>query len=1259
MTLESDRLTRNPFPGLRPFATEEANLFFGRQQQIEDLVTRLSETSLVAVTGTSGCGKSSLVLAGLLNELAVRWSAGTGIEWRPVVFRPGNRPIGNLAKKLARALHPSETDWNDRVDPLYGMLKLGGLGLVNAVQVAQLQPQARVVVVVDQFEELFRMNRMTDPEEAAAFVKLLLNAANDGGSPVSVVLTLRSNELGHCADFRDLPEAINRGQFLVPKLKREQRKEAIVKPVELLGFQIAPRLVQRVLNDVSDSFDDLPIMQHALTRTWQYWAAKCQGSRPIDLEDYEAIGTTAKALSNHADEAYNSLPKLVGVTEKVFRALTVAEGVENRRPLDFERLCRVVGANSADVALVVDRFRRPDTAFLVPPLGTELSSNPVIDITHESLIRQWQKLRDWAHSEAESKSRFLRLLEAAHLFERREGDLFERREGDLLGKQALRQAKEWREKTAPTEAWVGLQTREDEKASWTLVKQFLKRSERKLRRRKLITIALVLGMISAGALFTNREVGRQGKADALATRALLEMDQDPARGARLALRALDLNPRIPSARRALRQSLVALEAAHAEHIEDLGKPVSAIRQAADGTLVAVAAGKEVVVFETANWSRQGSAYTRDESVSDVWFVDQNRALVTQTEDGHAQVQRIGDTVVRGLHCEDRSDLIRSLWTHEAQVAVACVNGEVSLWDVSQSDVRRIQLLIASGAVTTTAGAFSADGNHIATADAAGNLLVWKLGKGGQWKGKSRREHKAAVREVRFHPRDPSWLVTSGDDNQAIVWRHDLTSEALTVSARLEHPRPVHYATFTGFGNEASSAKETPDVATVADKAIRMWRHGRQAKRSGDHNDWVNDLSLSEDGEWLVTASEDGTARVWPAGSGASFTVLRGHRDAIKRAIFLNQGGQIMTGSKDGTFRVWRVAPPRILAMELGWILSAAAEPNGTRVAVGVESGVVRIVDLEKPEGPMVRLPRPQMDPSDPLRQRTDMVTDLSWERHRRLLAGQRARYDIYQSGDLVLWDTIKQEEVRPKWPSGMKMFSAVFAAEKNELLTVELGTGAVAVWDSNTLLDDSTPTLIERFAESEGALSGALSPDGNWMATYQSGHLGPAVRLWNRRHRGIGPRILEGHKGQVTAVQFSPDSQTLLTASADRTARIWSLDARSAQAIELKGGHTAGLTSAAFSPDGRLVATGSRDRSVRIWDAHNGEELALLLKHSETVNDVRFTPHGVLSASDDGTVQLRQCKEACDPSLPLQELRTRALQLANLPQSELADLDGN
>jgi hypothetical protein len=332
MTTVEELIAANPFPGLRAFQPGEADRFFGREQQIEELARRLGEVPLLAVAGASGCGKSSLVLAGLLHYLTHQPAEDGGTQWRPVQMRPGNHPIKKLADGLAAVLPGGASDGANRAAALDGRLRLGGRGLVEAVRTARLEPNVRLLVAVDQFEEIFRFKRMTDPEEATAFVKLLLHAAWEPDSRVSVVLTLRSDALGSCADFRDLPAAINRAQYLVPRLTREQRKEAIVKPIELRSCKVAPRLVQRILNDCNDDFDDLPIMQHVLTRTWQCWAVACQGSRPIDLVDYEATGGGAAALSNHADEAYTSLTGLGGCFARLPSASAKAPRCGARSP---------------------------------------------------------------------------------------------------------------------------------------------------------------------------------------------------------------------------------------------------------------------------------------------------------------------------------------------------------------------------------------------------------------------------------------------------------------------------------------------------------------------------------------------------------------------------------------------------------------------------------------------------------------------------------------------------------------------------------------------------------------------------------------------------------------------------------------------------------------------------------------------------------------------------------------------------------------
>ncbi|HYU57937.1 MAG TPA: trypsin-like peptidase domain-containing protein, partial [Actinomycetota bacterium] len=306
---------------------------------------------------------------------------------------------------------------------------------------------------VDQFEELFRFRDAagaTARDESSAFVKLLLEATRQRELPIYVVLTMRSDFVGECAQFRDLPEALNEGQYLVPRMTRDQRREAIVGPAAVGQGRVSPRLVQRLLNDVGDDPDQLPILQHALMRTWTHWEDHGAG-RDLDVEDYEAIGGMADALSQHADEAYGELPddgkRLAG---RLFKCLTTrgANAQPIRRPTTVARLAAVAGAPVADVRAVIERFRVPGRSFLMPPVPTALDDTAVVDISHESLIRQWNRLRAWADEEAESRALYLRIVDAAVRHERGLGGLW--RDPDL--KLAL----DWKSANAPNPAWAAL-----------------------------------------------------------------------------------------------------------------------------------------------------------------------------------------------------------------------------------------------------------------------------------------------------------------------------------------------------------------------------------------------------------------------------------------------------------------------------------------------------------------------------------------------------------------------------------------------------------------------------------------------------------------------------------------------------------------------------------------------------------------------------------------------------------------------------------
>jgi hypothetical protein len=561
--IESKKI-KNPFPGLRPFETEEYRLFFGREGQSDALIARLQRSHFLAVVGTSGSGKSSLVRAGLLPAIRGGMMAGAGAGWRIAIMRPGSDPFGNLAHSLAAGdvlpeagggLPPAEAE-----AAIEAQLRSGSLGLVDTAKNARLAEPDKLLVLVDQFEELFRFRAAraatSTGDEAAAFVKLLLEAAQQRDLSIYVVLTMRSDFLGDCAQFQGLPEAINDGQYLIPRMTRDERRIAIAGPVGVTRGKMAEPLINRLLNDVGDNPDQLPILQHALMRTWDYWAAHRNGE-PIGLEHYEAIGTMSEALSLHADEAWDELPddRSRHVAEKLFKALT-EKGTDNReirRPTRLSEIAAGAEVSEAEVVAVIDVFRREGRSFLMSSTGTELRPDTVIDISHESLIRNWDRLQEWVDDEAQSARIYRRLAEAAVLH--REGG-----EG-LLQDPALQIGLDWRDKERPNAAWAGryhtdfaeamtflddskiareadLAAKEDqreeqlarERRELEMARDFAEKQARAARRMSWLSagmaVALLLAMVTAGYAVYAGVKAKRAEERALDAKSGIEIEKD-------------------------------------------------------------------------------------------------------------------------------------------------------------------------------------------------------------------------------------------------------------------------------------------------------------------------------------------------------------------------------------------------------------------------------------------------------------------------------------------------------------------------------------------------------------------------------------------------------------------------------------------------------------------------------------------------------------------------------------------------------------
>lgn len=498
----------NPFPGLRPFEGQEAHLFFGRGKQVVQLVDRLRRTRFLAIVGASGCGKSSLIRAGLLPSLQGVESSpisrgdipfqtfrdmvnGEEVDWRMVIMRPGDSPTGSLASALSEK-GKIDDHWREEQRSVYGSivettLRGSSMGLVKAVKEARLPGNARVLILVDQFEELFRFWSHRDGrsfgDESKAFVSLLLNGVRDPDVPIYIIITMRSGYLGYCMVFPGLPEMISDSQYLVPRMSRNELLSSITGPPAVLDEKVAPRLAANLLNELGEDQDQLPILQHFLMRLWDRWGENHQGKGPLDFQHLKEGESIHDALGNHANQIYGQL-KAEGkhdIVRKIFKVLTEtnSEGLGIRRPVSLRQLHDITGESDKDIRAVIECFRAPGCCFLMPPVGTPLTENTIVDISHESLMRTWGRLKSWISEEENSARYYRRYLDVAQGWakERKEVYLWADSHDDRLDF-----ALAWQKENEPNAPWAALYTpdRDIELAenNYGLVENFIEESSK-------------------------------------------------------------------------------------------------------------------------------------------------------------------------------------------------------------------------------------------------------------------------------------------------------------------------------------------------------------------------------------------------------------------------------------------------------------------------------------------------------------------------------------------------------------------------------------------------------------------------------------------------------------------------------------------------------------------------------------------------------------------------------------------------------------
>ena len=383
-----------PYKGLEffEFNDEDPQYFFGREALTDDLLDRARTADFMALVGASGNGKSSVLRAGLLHQLKVGRRIAGSDRWQILMMRPDDRPMKNLAAVFV----PEEVSQLNRAEALgraEALLREGGAGLARLVEAA-IAP--RVLLVVDQFEEVF--TRCGELAERERFFDCLMGALGESDR-LGVVIAMRSDFVGKCLerDYSGLARRVQDSMVSVLPLEPEGLRAAICEPARRVGLTVEDALVTEILQDIQGAPGSLPLLQYALKELW-----KRRRKSELVLSAYQELGGITGTLDRRATELYSSFDEAQQRTARhIFQQLTqLGEGTEDtRRRVFLENLIAEPLHPAAQVKTIVDRLVDRDNRLLVTSevvgKGEKEGRRAIVDVAHEALIRHWKLLRQW------------------------------------------------------------------------------------------------------------------------------------------------------------------------------------------------------------------------------------------------------------------------------------------------------------------------------------------------------------------------------------------------------------------------------------------------------------------------------------------------------------------------------------------------------------------------------------------------------------------------------------------------------------------------------------------------------------------------------------------------------------------------------------------------------------------------------------------------------------------------------------------------
>jgi len=484
-------LQRNPFPGSRPFFSAEDQLFFGRDKAVSELIEILVQRRFVALVGASASGKTSLIQSGVIPALLSDMKE----EWVPVYIRPGKRPMESLIRGVQQVFSKkiSESDVH---------AFLNGPGSIGDFLIEKGLGNYHYFLVVDQFEELFtwpvavKKKKSGRNPDSVQFISHLMKLV-DGAMPrIFLMLSIRSEFLDYCSNYRILTEHLNKSKYLLPQMNRQDLTEAILEPFRVGGAKVEAGFEEYILNDLEELEPQLPLLQHALKRTWDHWKRMGNMEVPVTFEDYQACGGIRVGLSRDLENLYQSLEFYQKeICERIFKTIAFKTGREEvfSRRATLGNISRIAHCNVDRVIEVVEFFDKAGHPFLGYQHSEALSSESEIELSHESLINIWDRLHQWVNEEDESIRMYLQLSKASALYQQGKGTLLEISE--------LQKAIDWKKLHNPTPAW-GIQFDPAFERAMVYLnaseEEYIWSEKRKItlqRRKKILNRSIIIGTI--------------------------------------------------------------------------------------------------------------------------------------------------------------------------------------------------------------------------------------------------------------------------------------------------------------------------------------------------------------------------------------------------------------------------------------------------------------------------------------------------------------------------------------------------------------------------------------------------------------------------------------------------------------------------------------------------------------------------------------------------------------------------------------------